>query len=140
MNPHRRVFVDTSAYFALAAPRDQRHRDATNIEARLIAQGWRLFTTNFILAEAHALLLVRLGRNIARETLARIRASAGTAIVRGTPDDEQHAWELIDRHRDKNYSFVDATSFMIMERLGIATAFTFDRNFTQYGLTVLEVR
>jgi predicted nucleic acid-binding protein len=31
----------------------------------------------------------------------------------------------------------DASSFAIMDRLGITRAFTFDANFSQYGLTVL---
>lgn len=137
---HRhRVLIDTSGYFALAAPRDQHHTEALAIEARLIAQQWRPFTTNFILAETHALCLTRIGRDQARATLAQIRASAGTTIIRVTPADEQRAWAMIDHYRDKNYSFVDASSFVIMQRLAIDTAFTFDGNFTEHGLTVLHV-
>ncbi|GFP36049.1 hypothetical protein HKBW3S43_01837, partial [Candidatus Hakubella thermalkaliphila] len=36
-------------------------------------------------------------------------------------------------------SLTDATSFAVMERLKIPYTFAFDRNFTQYGLTVLTV-
>lgn len=133
----RRVFIDTGAYFALAAPRDDNHSAATAIETRMIAERLRPFTTNFILAETHALLLRRVGRAIALRTLAAIRDSAGTTMVRVSAGDERRAWEIIEHYDDKNFSMTDATSFAIMDRLHITQAFTFDENFTQYGLSVL---
>ena len=53
----RRTLVDTSAYFALLDTDDANHAQARTIRDRLIAEGWRLFTTSFVLAETHALLL-----------------------------------------------------------------------------------
>jgi len=55
----RRVLVDASAYFALLDHDDANHAQALMISRRLIAEGWRLFTTSLILAETHALLLNR---------------------------------------------------------------------------------
>ena len=43
------------------------------------------------------------------------------------------AYFAIAYSKDHNW----ATSFSVMERLGIQHAFTFDRNFAQYGWTVL---
>lgn len=134
--PSYRAFIDTGAYFALADARDGHHQDAAAINTRLTDEHWRLFTTNFILAETHALLLARAGRGLARKVLSELRASAATTIIHITPSNELEAWGIIDRYDDKNFSFTDATSFVIMERLGIRDAFTFDRNFTQYGFTV----
>jgi predicted nucleic acid-binding protein len=51
--------------------------------------------------------------------------------------DERKARDLIARYDDKAFSLTDATSFAVMERLGIDHAFTFDRNFMQYGLATL---
>ncbi len=61
----RRVFVDTSAYFALLDSRDARHTAAQAISTRLIRDSWRLYTTNYVIAEAHALILARLGYTVA---------------------------------------------------------------------------
>ena len=42
------------------------------------------------------------------------------------------------RYRDKDFTLTDATCFAIMERLGIGAAFTFDDDFRQYGVVVLD--
>ncbi len=134
---NRRVLIDTGAYYALAARRETHHPAAIRIEARMIAQHLQPFTTNFILAETHALILNRINRDTAQRILAAIRASVGTSVVRVSARDEQRAWQIIERYDDKAFTFTDATSFAVMERLRIRQAFTFDRNFTEYGLPIL---
>ena len=96
----------------------------------------RLFTTNFIVAETHALLLRRLGRRVAILFLDEVDHSRMT-VVRVSLKDERRAREIITRHDDKDYSLTDAMSFAVMERLRIGEAFTFDRHFAQYGFVVL---
>lgn len=132
-----RVFLDTSACYALTDPRDSDHRAASAISQRLIASHARLFTTNFVLAEMHALLLRRMGRSIALQVLSTIEQST-TTIVRVSARDERRAREIIRQYDDKDFSLTDATSFAVMERLRISHAFAFDRNFTQHGLSVLS--
>ncbi|MBI4822940.1 MAG: hypothetical protein HY805_01755 [Nitrospirae bacterium] len=64
-----------------------------------------------------------------------IDTSAWVAI---TDRNDQYAkeagqWKLLEKYSDKDFSFTDCTSFALMERLKIKTAFTFDAHFTQYG-------
>lgn len=132
----RRVLMDTSAYFALTDQRDSSHAIAASIRDRLIAERWRLFTTNFILAETHALLRARLGRLVALRALDAIVLST-TTIVRVSADDERHARAILHQYDDKDFTLTDALSFALMERLALAYAFTFDRHFAQYGFAVL---
>ncbi len=42
------------------------------------------------------------------------------------------------RYQDKQWSFTDCTSKVLIERLGIAEAFAFDHHFEQFG-TVTRV-
>lgn len=58
----RRVFVDTSAYFALADNREADHDEASAILGHLSDAHYRQYTTNVLLIECHALMLARLGR------------------------------------------------------------------------------
>lgn len=133
----RRVFVDTSAYFAVANRRDASHGPAATLMPRLVAERRPLFTTNFVLAELHALLLTRLDRRVAARVLAETDASELTTTVRVSARDERRAREIVFGFADKDFSLTDATSFAVMERLRIATAFTLDRDFAQFGWTTL---
>jgi predicted nucleic acid-binding protein len=135
-HPGRRVLVDTSAYFALADANETRHPAADAVRRKLLIEHWRLVTTNYVVAETHALLLIRLGYAFAMRFLTQLDASS-TVILRITEDDEIKAREILRQYDDKRFSLTDATSFAIMERSGIRHTFTFDHNFTQYGLTVL---
>ena len=58
-------------------------------------------------------------------------------LVRFTKVDESRAWEIFVQHEDKGFSFTDCTSFAIMERLKIDTAFVFDDHFVQYGKFII---
>ncbi len=129
----RRAFVDTSANFALVDQRDANHHTAVTIATGLANQRWRLFTTNYIVAETHALLLARLGRDAALTFLQEI----GHATIRATAADESRAREIIEQYADKDFSLADAISFSVMERYNIRSAFTFDQDFAQYGFTAL---
>ena len=130
------MLVDTSDYFALTDPRDGNHDRAVAARDLLIAERRHLFTTDFILAETHAPLLARLGRVTAATMLRQIDGS-NTTIIRVSVADERRARAIIAQYDDKDFSLSDATSFAVMERARIGQAFTFDRNFAQFGLHVL---
>jgi predicted nucleic acid-binding protein len=132
----RGALVDTSAYYALADERERAHKDALSILDRLTRERWQLYTTNFILAETHALALRRRDRHVAYRILSALDHN-GT-IVRVNEAHELHAREILARYDDKNYSLTDAMSFAVMDRLGIAHAFAFDDHFRQYGKAVME--
>ena len=133
----RLVFVDTAAWYAIGDASDQYHLMASRIRDRLLMNGIRLVTTNFVIAETHALALRRQGRDQAYVGLrALLRGSVWRVPVE--PADEARAVEIIERYADKAFSYTDATSFAVMGRLGVETAFTFDRHFAQFGVTVLE--
>lgn len=89
--------------------------------------------TNFIRAEAHALILNRLGRHAADRFIAELASAPHSTLVRVSEADEQAALSLIAQYHDRTFTLVDATSFVVMGRLHITHAFMFDRNFVQYG-------
>jgi uncharacterized protein len=127
------ILVDTSAVYALIDRDDTYHRRATAILRSLPRRGLTPLLTNFVVAECHALLLSRLGADPAREWLLK----QIWLIEPVTPADEKRAREIIHRYVDKTFSYTDATSFAVMERLSVSEAFAFDPHFQQFGLKVL---
>lgn len=125
----RGVLWDSSAVLALLDADDADHARAERVARQLAGQRRPCLITNYIEAEAHALLLSKLGRSVARDWLLR----GGLPVVRATASEEEAARQIIARHDDKDYSFCDALSFALMLSRGIRTAFTFDRHFRQFG-------
>jgi uncharacterized protein len=135
----RRVLVDSSAFLALRDADDEHHQEASLILSQLAQSHYRLYTTNAMLIEAHALILSVLGTQQANQFLRDIDRGS-TIVVRVRQQDEEQAKQILFRYTDKEFSFNDAISFVVMERLGLASAFTFDRDFAQYGLTVIQAQ
>ncbi|TAK34646.1 MAG: PIN domain-containing protein [Chloroflexota bacterium] len=134
----RQAFIDSAGFLALVNRRDTCHEAAKQIWQKLTDQCSATFTTNFVIAECHALFLARLGHGAAVAFLRQMEQST-TTIVRVREADEDQARQLIYRYHDKDFSFTDATSFVVMERLRITYALTFDEHYTQYGLAVLDI-
>lgn len=125
------LFVDSSGYFALLNRADPYHADASAV-VRRASRNLRLVTSNLVVAEAHALFLGRLGRQAALDFLESV-VSGSVKVERVTSGDEVAILELLRRYDDKSFSYTDASSFVLMRRLGIDIALTSDRDFIQAG-------
>ena len=128
-----RVLVDTSAVFALLDRDDGNHPAARRTLHALKKKRLEPLLTNFVVAESHALLLTRLDVAIARRWL----LGNVWSVERVRDEDESRARSILARYTDKKFTYADATSFAVMERLGLKTAFAFDPHFRQYGFHVV---
>ena len=133
----RAVFVDTSAWYALADRGDTFHSQAVQRLRRLLDEGRALVTTNHIAGETYTLLRVRFGSATAQDFLRRIRGSAFTQRVFVPEAWEEAAEDLLLQYGDQGLSYVDATSFIAMRRLRLQEAFAFDRHFAVLGFTIV---
>lgn len=125
----RSVLWDSSAILALLDADDADHAQAVVVAREIASEARPSFVTNYIEAEAHALLLRKLGRSIARQWL----LTGGLPVVRVLPAEEQKAREILARHTDKDWTLCDAISFAVLDARRVRRAFTFDHHFRQYG-------
>lgn len=120
------AFVDSSAIVTLVDADDASHAAAVEAYRSLVADGYRLFTTNHVLDEAFELLAAGVGTDIARQWLRDNRLPV--YFVDDT--DLAAATKLItERDAGTRITLTDALSMVVMERLSVADAFAVDPDF-----------
>jgi predicted nucleic acid-binding protein len=130
----KRVFVDTSGFFALYSANDADHARAVELFEEANSNRWLLVTTNAVVVETYALLLNRTGEGRPRAIgFIDDLESSHLRIERVSDVDEKAAIALVRAHSDKTYSLCDALSFVVCERLGIGEAISCDDDFRSYG-------
>ncbi|HJH27476.1 MAG TPA: hypothetical protein C5S37_12125 [Methanophagales archaeon] len=63
----------------------------------------------------------------------KIRKSKVVKIVQVSREIEEKAWDIFERYDDKDFSFTDCVSFVVMREMGIKETFAFDEHFNQMG-------
>lgn len=91
----------------------------------------KVVTSDFIVAETHALLLHWIGRNIALQWLDNL--SQWAIVETAFRADLYQAYDILHQYTDHDFSLTDAISFSLMRRLGIRIGLTVDRHFAAYG-------
>ena len=127
------LFVDTSAWYPAVVRSDADHAAVARALRDRVRAGARIVTTNIVVAETHALLLQRVGRDTA---LAFVRSAGKTpnVVVNSTRDLERAAVaDWLERFDDQTFSFADAVSFAVMAERGITEALSLDRHFRTAG-------
>jgi predicted nucleic acid-binding protein len=130
------IFVDTSFWVALRNRRDQRHDQA---RAQLDAHHpGPLVTTNHVRGETWTFLRRRAGHRAAVGFLDAMERSPRVRVILVSSDVEADALRWLRRHDEREYSFVDATSFATMRSLRIQQALAFDGDFAAAGFQDLS--
>ena len=133
------IFIDTGAFLARHAARDQYHAQAARLWETLERSTHRLFTSNFVLAETFTLLARRTSYPFATERAKRIFGSERLTILRPDSDDEVGAVSIFQKYADSKVSFTDCLSCVLMRRHHLKRAFSFDRHFELMGFELLGI-
>jgi predicted nucleic acid-binding protein len=101
----------------------------------------QVLTSNLVVGETWTFLRRRGSHRVAVAFVDRIDAlvQAGKLVVhRVDPLEEDRAWQWLRQHVEREYSFVDASSFEIMRNRRMREALAFDHDFAAAGF--VEVR
>ena len=128
-----KAFLDTSYLLALELTKDQNH-PAAKQHWQSISQSPPPFgTTSYVFDEVVTYFSSRGYHAKAVQVGNSLLLSPSVEFIHVDSALFYEAWEYFQQHEDKDYSLTDCISFIVMRRLGINTAFTFDGHFTQAG-------
>ena len=125
-----RIFVDTGAWFARFVPDDADHSAAREWFEQNTDP---LLTTDYVIDELLTVLKIRGEFQRALEIGGSMLNGDVCDVEWVTQTDVNDAWQVFSTYRDKEWSFTDCVSRVVMERLRITTAVAFDEHFRQFG-------
>lgn len=125
------TFADTSALYAVLDADDEFHDRGIETWSSLLSEEETVVTSNYVLVETFALVQARLGMDAVRALADRLLPVVRTICV--TEADHRAAIQAMISADRRNLSLVDCSSFVVMRRLGLRSAFTFDADFGAQG-------
>ena len=127
------LFADTGAWLALYDKRDKHHVQAKLAFQSLVNQRVTFVVTDYIVAETVTLVLYRAGHAQARLCGDWLLHSPRVRLMRLDAEQWNEAWRIFKVYDDKEFSFTDCASFVIMHQRKLRDAFSFDHHFEQMG-------
>ena len=124
------IFVDTGGWFGSIVPTDKNHEKAKNW---FLQNREPLITSNYVIDETLTLFKARGEYQRALQIGEQFFNGSLTGVYDLNGEDIIKTWEVFKNYSDKEWSFTDCSSKVIMEKLGITHAFAFDIHFNQFG-------
>jgi len=130
------IFLDTSFLVAFYNKRDKNHSKAR----RLISEADKQTTfviSDYIFDEILTVLLVRGGKSLSVDAGRKILEDERVDILQVDEDVFKRAWLVYQSFLDKEWSFTDCISYVLMKNLSIDIGASFDEHFNQFGFATL---
>lgn len=128
------AFADSFIFIALWCNDDQYHAEAKRLMSTLARP---IVTTQWVLAETGNTLGKTKQRALFKPFVKDLEVSSLVRIIPADDESFNEALDLFAKRPDKEWSFVDCTSFVAMQRLGLTDALTGDHHFEQAGFHAL---
>ncbi len=133
----KRVFADASYWIALLNKNDQYHSSAVALDSKL--RGVEIVTSDMVLAEILNCFSGKgpFMRKLVAKYVSHLLHTGGYFIVEQSREQFVYGLGIYSRYADKDWGFVDCTSYRIMHDNNITDALTHDRHFRQMGFHML---
>lgn len=131
----RKMFADTSFLVAYYNKSDENHHAARDFHRN--EDDILYVITDYIFDEFLTVLLARRGKKLSVEAGEKLLLDKNVRRLRIIDEVFEKAWEIYRRFTDKEWSFTDCTSYVLMKNLSIDAGLSFDEHFRQFGFDVL---
>lgn len=129
------LFADTSGWGNLIDSSQGHHEVAAVLYRQARQQKRKVVTTNYVITELVALLTspLHIPRTTIISFIQSLKTSPYVEVVHIDVSLDAAAWQLLTNREDKEWSLVDCSSFVVMQRHGLREALTADHHFEQAG-------
>jgi predicted nucleic acid-binding protein len=135
-----RIFLDTSFLIAYYNADDVNHKNARDLITDMEGKMVHFFISDYILDEILTVLLIRSGKKKAIELCKTILDDIEMGNIELLWIDHltfEKAIEIFTNFVDKEWSFTDCTSYILIKSNLIEKSASFDEHFRQFGFEVL---
>lgn len=129
-------FLDTSFVIALELKNDIKHREAIEKWNTLLRTNYEISVTTYIIDEILTFFNSKGFHSKSVDIYNWLADSSKVKIIHINENHFESALNYFKKHQDKNYSFTDCTSFIVMKEQRIKTALTFDKHFFEANFLV----
>ena len=138
MKDSEKIFVDTSAFYALLDRSDKFHQPASILWPTLLDVRFDLVTSNYVVSETVKLLQEKIGFEAASLWYSDILEVLDVWWVDAAV--HNRAYELWLNLGRRRLSLVDCVTFVAMHKERVEKAFCFKPHFVNQGFTLLPER
>lgn len=127
------IFVDTAGWGHYLDRAQPLHQAALSVVQKINKRKGRLITTNYVINELVVLLERRMHfpRKRLIQVVNQVLSSPFVNIIHIDETQHRAAWAMLEKYDDKEWSLVDAASFVVMQQFGLTEALTTDHHFSQ---------
>jgi predicted nucleic acid-binding protein len=131
------LFVDTGGWMAMADAADPAHLASRLARDEYLRGGGILVSTDYVMDETLTLIRIRLGLRATSDWWDQVDGSSRLRWEGIDPARAEKARTWFFQWKDKDFSFTDCTSFIVMKELRIRRALTTDGHFRQAGFEII---
>ena len=131
------LFVDTAAWVSAADASDPRSSHVREAPDTWLAGGGVLVTTDYVIDETLTTIRFRIGLDASEKWWHQVEGSSRLRLEVIDVSRAERARSIFFRYGDKDFSFTDCTSFVLMNELRLCKALTLDHHFQQMGFEVI---
>ena len=131
------IFVDTSAWFSLLNKNEKYHAKIKNIYQKLLENNNNLVLSNQVLGETFTLIRYKVKNNkLPFKFIELINKSIMIKKIYIEEKTDKKAIKILENYKDQQFSYVDATSFAVMNKLELKYALSLDSHFVTAGFII----
>ena len=130
------IFADTAGWMCLADAKDPQHDAACSARDAWLRQGGIFVSSDYVADETLTLLRLRLGLSAALKWWEQVERSSRVRWEWLSPVRAEKARRWFFQWKDKDFSFTDCTSFVLMRELRLHRALTTDKHFKLAGFEI----